>query len=263
MKLSVIITTYNRPDMLRKVLEGLCHQTRPAYEVIIADDGSGPETLEVVRRFMDDALLPIYHVWQEDLGFRSSEIRNKAIRKSSGEYIIMLDGDCIPEKHFIEDHLCLAEKGFFFQGKRILVSRKLTHIFSYKDTDSKMRLLKHFVSGNISNSHHLVRLPFLPPYSLTRLNGIRGCNMGFFREDIFAINGYNQAFVGWGREDSELAVRFYKYGLKRKEHPFMAVCFHLWHEENNRKRLDKNDQLLKKAIDSDQHKCLNGLLQIR
>ncbi len=85
--------------------------------------------------------------------------------------------------------------------------------------------------------------------------------MGFPSQDIFAVNGFNQDFVGWGREDSELAARFYEYGLKRKEHPFMAVCFHLWHEENNRERLAINDSLLKKTIKSNGYVCSNGLVQ--
>jgi predicted glycosyltransferase involved in capsule biosynthesis len=86
--------------------------------------------------------------------------------------------------------------------------------------------------------------------------------MGFFREDIFAVNGFNEDFVGWGREDSELAVRFYRYGLSRKEHPFMAICFHLWHDENDKNRLAINDELLRKAIESDEYVCAKGLANL-
>jgi len=261
MIVSVIITTYNRPNSLAKVLEALRHQTRVADEVIVADDGSGPETAEVVSGFMADSPFPLYHVWQEDRGFRSGRIRNKAINKSKGGYIILLDGDCIPGKHFMEDHLALAEKGFFFQGKRVLIGRKLSHAFTHKDANSTQRLLKFVLSRDISNSHHLIRLRFFPAYSSTKLSGIRSCNMGFFREDLFAVNGFNQDFVGWGREDSELAVRLYRFGLKRKEHPFMAICFHLWHEENDRKLLTKNDELLQKAIESNEYICSNGLVR--
>ena len=85
--------------------------------------------------------------------------------------------------------------------------------------------------------------------------------MGFFRDDIFAVNGFNQDFIGWGREDSELAVRFFKYGLMRRSHPFMAICFHLWHKENERGRLDINDKILEKAIYSKGYICSNGLVQ--
>ena len=261
MKVSVIITTYNRPDALVRVLEGLKHQTRMADEVIVADDGSGPETADALRHFMKDAPYPLYHVWQEDRGFRAAEIRNKAIQKSSGSYLISLDGDCIPEKHFIDDHLKLAEKGYFYQGKRVIVSKGLTPAFTHEAVNSLPVLIKYFLSGKVSNAHHLIRLPMVPAWTSTSLNGIRSCNMGFFREDIFAVNGFNQDFVGWGREDSELAVRLYRYGLRRKSHGFMAICYHLWHEENDRAGLPVNDALLKQWIESDSYVCSNGLNQ--
>lgn len=262
MRISIIITTYNRPDALAKVLEGLRCQTRPADEVIVADDGSGPETAEMICGFMADSPYPLYHVWQEDCGFRAARIRNKAINKSSGEYIVLLDGDCIPGKHFIEDHCLLAKKSYFFQGKRILISRGLSQTFTQADANSALKLLKYFMLWNISNSHHLIRLSFLPAGSSISLRGIRSCNMGFFRKDIFAVNGFNEDFVGWGREDSELAVRFFNYGLKKREHPFMAICYHLWHEENDRTLLEVNDELLRMRIESDSYFCPNGLTRI-
>jgi len=245
--------------MLAKVLEGLTYQTRSADEVIVSDDGSGEETEKIVHRFMKSSKYPIYHIWQEDRGFRAARIRNKAIKKSVGQYIILLDGDCIPGKHFIKDHLSLAKKGRFFQGKRILINRKLSRVFTYKDANSFREMVKYIFLGYVSNGHHAIRCPWFPAYSSIRLRGIRSCNMGLFREDIFSVNGFNQDFIGWGREDSELAVRLYKYGIRRREHPFMAVCHHLWHEGNKRERLAKNDELLRKAIESNKYYCANGI----
>jgi len=247
---------------LAKVLEGLRCQTRPADEVIVADDGSGPETAEMIHGFMTDFLCPLYHVWQEDCGFRAARNRNKAINKSNGEYIILLDGDCIPEKHFIEDHLVLAKKGFFFQGKRVLVGKMLSSTFTQKHINTVGRRLKFAFTREISNRHHLIRLLLFPAIPSTSLSGIRSCNMGFFREDIFAVNGFNEDFVGWGREDSELAVRFFNYGLKKREHPFMAICYHLWHDENDRTLLKVNDELLQKRIEYGEFSCSNGLIRL-
>jgi len=261
MKLSIIITTYNRPNELGKVLESLCGQTRPADEVIVADDGSGEDTKKLVDGFVNSFPGKLLHVRHEDRGFRAAEIRNKAILQSTGDYIVSLDGDCIPEKHFAEDHLRLAETGFFFQGKRVLVGKKLSESFCRDFADSRLLLLKAIFTGKISNFHHTLRLPFFPSRRSTSMSGIKSCNMGFFRKDIFAVNGFNQDFVGWGREDSELVVRFYKYGLKRKEHPFLAICFHLWHEENDRKNLPLNDERLRKALESNDYFCANGLVQ--
>jgi len=260
MKTTIIITTYNRPDALKKVLDGFLNQTLPPIEIIIADDGSGDETKKVVKNFLNKPAYPVYHVWQKDNGFRLAEIRNKAINHSLGEYIILIDGDCIPEKHFIEDHISLASKGYFFQGKRVLVNKKITNTFSCRQIALKGQLLWQALSGNISNAHHIFRMPFFPASSKKSLSGIRGCNMGFFKDDLITVNGFNQDFIGWGREDSEIVVRLYKFGIKRKEHPFMAICFHLWHDEGNRTNLTVNDEILEKTKKSKNYFCTNGLI---
>ncbi|MBW1865736.1 MAG: glycosyltransferase family 2 protein [Deltaproteobacteria bacterium] len=263
MKISVIMTTYNRPTAMERVLDGLRYQTRLPDEVIIADDGSGAGTAASIERFLKVSPFPLHHVWHADRGFRAAAIRNKAIRRSTGEYIVSLDGDCIPEKHFIEDHLKLARRGSFFQGKRILVDREISKSFTFRDTDTFFKKIKLLLKPGIGNRHHLARMSFFPAVTFNSLSGIRSCNIGFFRDDIFAVNGFNEDFQGWGREDSELAARFFNYGLQRKSHLFMAVCVHLWHAENNRSRLVVNDDLLKKCIDSKAVSCFNGLTQKR
>jgi glycosyltransferase involved in cell wall biosynthesis len=259
--ISVIVTTYNRPDSLKKVLDGLLEQTVLPMEIIVADDGSTEETSCIVKQIaVSSPDCPIYHVRHEDLGFRAAEIRNKAILKSSGDYIISLDGDCIPDRHFIQDHLHLAKPGYFFQGKRVLVEKALQESFNFSHTQKPLWLIANTLKGQISNAHHLARLPFVPAVTTTKMSGIRSCNMGFFTKDLFAVNGFNQVFQGWGREDSELAARLYNYGLRRREHPFMAVCFHLWHEENDRTNIEKNDQLLKEVMDAGRYRCAEGLV---
>ncbi|MCG8684979.1 MAG: galactosyltransferase-related protein, partial [Desulfobacterales bacterium] len=148
-------------------------------------------------------------------------------------------------------------------GKRVLVEKKLERDFNFSHTQSILKLAFNTVKGNISNAHHLIRIPFFPALTTTRMSGIRSCNMGFFRKDLSAVNGFNQAFQGWGREDSELAARLYNYGLKRREHPFMAMCFHLWHQDNDRTNLEKNDQLLEDVQRSGNYRCSNGLVDDR
>ncbi len=261
MKISVIVTTYNRPDALKRVLEGLRHQTVLPDEVIVADDGSAPNTSELVRNLIKDSPYLLHHVWQEDRGFRAARIRNKAVLQSRGDYLISLDGDCIPEKHFIADHHRLAEKGFFFQGKRILVGPSLAPFFTHEDANSTGKLLRYALTNKIRNRHHIIRLTRFPSMVSTRLSGIKSCNMGFFRKDIIAVNGFNEDFIGWGREDSELAVRLFAYGLKRKGHQFMAICYHLWHEEHNRDRLSINDELLRMTVQKNGFICSNGLVK--
>ncbi|WP_373499836.1 glycosyltransferase family 2 protein [Desulfococcus sp.] len=259
MKISIIVTTYNRPEALAAVLEGLRRQTEPPGEVIVADDGSGPETAGTVREAAGRMPWPLSHVWQEDRGFRASAIRNRAILACTGSYIVLLDGDCIPDRHFVGDHRALAQPGFFFQGRRVLVGKGMAGRFTASQANAgRLRL---FFAREIENAHHLIRLPWFPALTTTRMGGIRSCNMGFFRGDIFAVNGFNADFTGWGREDSELALRFYRLGLKRKDHPFRAVCFHLWHPENPREGLERNETLLRDAMASEDYECKNGLVQ--
>ena len=259
MKVSLIITTYNRPDALKKVFESIKTQTLLVDEVHIADDGSEPKASKTLSTTHSEIPFPLKHIWHEDQGFRAAHIRNKAIREATGDYIILLDGDCIVPRKFIEDHVRLAKKGFFYQGKRVVISESFSPYFTFKHANSPFKLIKLFFTRQISNTHHIIRLPWFPDISSTSLKGIKSCNMGFFREDIYAVNGFNEDFIGWGREDSELAVRFFKYGLKRKSHPFMAICFHLWHKENNRDCLQINDEILKGAATSNEYRCSNGL----
>ncbi len=179
MKTSLIITTYNKPEALGKVLEGVGEQSRMPDEILVADDGSGPDTLKKIHEFSKVFQCRFDHIWQEDQGFRAARIRNRAIAKATGEYIILLDGDCIPPRRFIEDHLVLAEESFFFQGKRILVGKGLSPDFSCTDANSILRLLKALISRDISNAHHLIRLPIFPALRSKSLSGIKSCNMGF------------------------------------------------------------------------------------
>jgi glycosyltransferase involved in cell wall biosynthesis len=245
---------------MEKVLEGFFHQKRMPDEIIIADDGSGSDTALLVQEFLGKSPVPLLHVWQEDRGFRAARIRNMAMKESSGDYIILLDGDCIVNRHFISDHIRLSEKGFFIQGKRVLVSREASGRFDHHHANSLPSLIKMAARGEISNTHHLMRLPSFLHFKNKKIKGIKSCNMSFFRKDIFAVNGFNEAFEGWGNEDSELACRLFKYGLTKRVHHFMAVCFHLWHPEN-KMLSNSNIDLLSKTIETDEYYCKNGILK--
>ena len=261
MKIGIIVSTYNRPDTLVKVLNGLFCQTRAADEIIIADDGSGSDTREALAPFLDNPEIRCTHVWQEDKGFRLARVRNQAIKAALSDYLVFLDGDCIPQPTFTADHLALAQEGYFFQGKRVIVSREASPEFTFEDTRSFAVRFGHLVRGGLSNGHHIFRLPFWPAHTTSKRSGVRGCNMGFFKKDLLAVNGFNQAFKGWGREDSEIVVRLYKYGLRRKEHPFKAICYHLWHREYPREQIGENDRLLEQAAASQGYYCRQGIRQ--
>jgi len=257
-KVSLIITTYNNPLGLKKAAESACHQTRSPHEVIIADDGSDEETADAVKHFAGYAPFPVIHVRQDNRGFRAAMIRNRAISISSGDYIVLLDGDCVMSRNFVADHELLSEKRCFIQGKRILVNRSAVDAFDHTVADSPPALIRMALLRRITNAHHLLRLARYPGFKNRKLKGIKSCNMSFFKKDIVAVNGFNEDFEGWGNEDSELACRFFKYGLLKKEHPFMAVCFHLWHP-TNKVATHCNNLLLTAALASDKYFCENGL----
>lgn len=258
MKVSVIITTYNSPAFLTKVLHSLLCQKKTPDEIIVADDGSREDTAEMIQRLSAMFTSPLLHVWQENKGFRAARIRNTAIARSSGDYIILLDGDCIVNHHFVSDHLSLAEEGCFIQGKRVLVNKSAVASFTYQDANSFARLCKMVLTGRLSNVHHLLYFPYPLSVKNRQLKGIKSCNMSFFRKDVLAVNGFNENFVGWGNEDSDLACRFFHYGHRKKVHPFMAICFHLWHP-TNKAVTDKNKELLSATMASDGYYCEDGI----
>jgi len=255
--IAVIVSTYNAYGYLAKVLDGYLAQTRPPDELVVGDDGSDCSTAEVVSAFASKAKFSVRHIWHEDLGFRAGKIRNEAVKASSAEYLIFTDGDCVPDRHFVEDHIRIMKTGYFIQGKRMLLSKQASASFGYP---ALRKLVKMCLRGDVSGCHHLLRIPSLTIHN-KGLRGIKACNFALYRKDFLEVNGFNEDFVGWGREDSELAVRLLKYGLKRKDVPFSATMFHLWHEENVNESLSRNEMLLADAIKSSGFYCKNGIYQ--
>lgn len=258
MKVSIIITTYNRPENLKRVIHGYLHQTLLPDEIIIADDGSTEETSIMVKKIQKKATVRVLHVWHEDKGFRAAQIRNKAVVQSQGEYLILCDDDTIPAPALVQDHLKYAEEGHFIQGHRVLLGQKISKYFRLRDI-SLFNLIRLSMKRQVNNVLNAMRLPI--PFIIVsqKLEGIRSCNISFFKKDFIAINGFNEDFEGWGKEDSELVVRFYKYGLKRKDVKFRACCYHLYHQSFSRENLKKNIALLNYAKKNDEYFCKNGL----
>lgn len=258
MTCSLIITTYNWPEALEQTLKSVLKQTHIPDEIIIADDGSGEDTRVAIERFSTENLqLHIIHSWQEDEGFRASTSRNKAIAKSKCEYIILADGDMILDKNFISDHLKFTQAGYFTQGSRVLVDETKTK----EILDGKAFKSSWFSCGisNRKNAIHSCLLSKIFSNGSQSLKGIKTCNFAFFRQDCINVNGFNEDFVGWGREDSEFAIRLLNAKVKRQNLRFNAVAFHLYHKENSRKMLEKNDQILKDSIDKKLTWCANGI----
>lgn len=253
--IAVVVSTYNAHEYLAKVLDGYLDQTRPPDELVVGDDGSDHRTAEVVSAFASKAKFPIRHVWQEDRGMRVAKLRNKAVKTSLAEYLIITDGDCVPHKRFVEDHIRIMKTGYFIQGKRMFVSKQASASFTYQGLAKSIAMC---LKGQLSGCHHLLRISGFTIRN-KGLRGIKTCNFALYRKDFLAVNGLNEDFVGWRRSDSELAVRLFKYGLKRKDTPFSAIVFHLWHEPGSNEFLARNEMLLAEAIKSPGFYCKNGI----
>tara|TARA_B100000795_G_C22723920_1_gene408624 strand:+ start:341 stop:1138 length:798 start_codon:yes stop_codon:yes gene_type:complete len=257
MKLTLIITTYNWPEALLLVMKSIEGQVILPDEVIVADDGSSKKTKDLINDFNKKSKLSIIHSWQEDIGFRASRSRNNAILKATGDYIILIDGDTILHDNFVKDHIANIESGFFVQGSRVLLSEKQTKI-----TLSKKLVNFSFLTLGLKNRKNCIHSKLLARIFSNKKNhlrSIKSCNMAFYRKDCLHVNGFNNDFEGWGREDSEFVARLINSGVKRKNIRFNAIQFHLWHNENSRKLLEKNDAILNESINNLTQWCENGI----
>jgi glycosyltransferase involved in cell wall biosynthesis len=263
--ISVIVSTYNREDALDVALRALSRQSDRNFEIVVADDGSGPATARVAREWAAKTALPIKHVWHEDRGFRLSDIRNRGIRASAGAYILFLDGDCIARRNFVAAHRGLAEPGWFVTGTRILLSADLTDRILHQGLEPELwglgRWLVPRARRQINRFAPLLelRLGAMRKLSARRWRGARGSNMAFWRADLEKVDGFDGSFSGWGREDSDIFIRLIRAGLRRKDGRFANGVLHLWHPEADRCRLAENDRQLDELLHSNRIAAKRGL----
>jgi len=263
--ISLIVSTYNRPDALGAVLRSLARQTDRGFEIVVADDGSGPQTREVIDGWVSRIGVPLRHVWQEDRGFRLAEIRNRAIAASAGSYLIFLDGDCIARPDFVAAHRGLAEPGHFVAGNRVLVLRDLTEEILAKNLEPESWPLSSWaVLRWRRETNRLLPLLALPLGPLRKLHarrwqGVRGGNFAFFRADLDRVDGFETSFTGWGLEDSDIVIRMIRAGVLRKDGRFATGVLHLWHKEADRSQLDAHRATLDELLKSDRVRALRGL----
>ncbi len=263
--ISVIVSTYNREDALDATLRALSRQSDRNFEIVVADDGSGPATAAVVQRWSAKAAVPVKHVWHEDVGFRLAEIRNRGILASHGRYVIFLDGDCLARRHFVAAHRRLAEPGWFVTGSRVLMSAELTARILGGGLEAETwglpEWLRQRARGGINRIAALADLPLgaLRKTNARRWRGARGSNMAFWRADLDRVDGFDAAFSGWGREDSDIFIRLIRAGLRRKDARHAGAVLHLWHREADRARLADNERQLDVVLQSGRITARQGL----
>jgi len=261
MKVSIIVTTYNWESALKSALRSIAKQTVLPHEVIVADDGSKESMREMILEIAKDYPVSLKHSWQEDIGFRLARSRNLAIAASTGDYIIILDGDMVVNRHFVEDHLRAAKPGFYVQGSRILTQANF-------DADKLLLENKdpHFFSKGIARRRHTLRIPWLATMLLNvsegqKTDGVKGCNQGWWRKDLIAVNGYDERFIGWGREDNDILLRAYRMGLKRRDIRFAGLATHIYHRELQPEGINPNDRWVDDNTQRHVIACENGLDQ--
>ena len=243
---SVVITTHNRSDALLAVLAGLARQTDSNFEVVVADDGSRAEHQAAILKAPVAQALRLTHVWHPDVGFTVSRVRNRGVAASRGDYIVFLDGDCVPEVDFIAQHKLLARPRFFVNGSRILLSAEFTgHVLAgaeYISGRSAWYWLRRRVHGHASKLTGLLRLPDMQwrNSDVFSWKGIRSCNFGCWRTDFERVNGFDESFVGWGHEDADFVLRLHNSGVARKNGFCATEVFHLWHKEAARDHESRN-----------------------
>ena len=235
MTLSVILSTYNQPRWLEKVLWGYTVQSLRDFELVIADDGSGSDTADVIERFRRGGDLRLQHVWHPDQGFRKTEILNRAILQSSGDYLIFSDGDCIPRNDFVETHAHLARPRRFVSGTVLMLSAELSERITPDD----------IISGRFSDARWLARHGFRAGRRITRLvrggwvgaiadtlssasRHFAGGNASVAKSALFEVNGFDHE-MKYGYEDWSLGERLKNAGYQATQARNRAVLFHLDH----------------------------------
>lgn len=257
MTVSLIISTYNRPEALAKVLDGISRQTLWPGEILIADDGSAEPTCRLIDKWKSQSRAPVNHIWHGDAGFRKTIILNKAIKAAQNDYVVFLDGDCVPHARFIGDHESLAEKGFWVQGRRCFVKEDYVAEFDPGSTS----VWRWLITGRMSGFFKAIRLPAPIIRRGTEQRGLIGCNMGIWREDLVAINGFDETYIGWGGEDSDIGSRLYHLGRPRKFVYGRAIVYHLNHPQLSRNSFGDNSERLQETLRSKRVRCDKGLAQ--
>jgi glycosyltransferase involved in cell wall biosynthesis len=241
MRLSVIVSTYNKPHFLERVLWGYAVQTDRDFELVVADDGSGDETAELIRRVRAESKMDIVHVWHEDRGFRKTEILNRAIVASRGDYLLFTDGDCIPRRNVVEVHRALARPGRYLAGGYLKLPAGVSERITVEDvTSGRVGELRWLWAQGWRPGRRALRLVRSPKLAalFDRITPtaahFHGNNASTWRDAILRVNGF-EGKMGYGGLDRALGYRLENAGVRGMQIRHRAVALHLHHDRPYRR----------------------------
>jgi GT2 family glycosyltransferase len=268
---SIILATYQWPEALALVLSGLLTQTEKNFDVMLADDGSDERTKKTIAEYAKRGL-KIQHFWQENKGFRKSRILNEAIAAAKGKTLIFLDGDCVPHKDFVAQHIALQDGKHYVAGRRVDLSQEFTRQLSAKKIETGILngtpggilqlfadSLRTYGSKPFHRAYMVKNSVFRKVFGLEKVVDLKGCNFSVLREDMLKIDGFDESYEGYGREDTDVELRLVNLGLKIKSAKNLCLQFHLWHEP--RAFTPVNEDLLEDVKKSKRIKAKRGLGQ--
>jgi glycosyltransferase involved in cell wall biosynthesis len=238
---SLIIAIYNKTDVFRLVLTALERQTWKDFEVLLADDGSNPEAVKEVDTLLAACPFPSKHLWQEDQGWQKNKILNKTVAAAAGEYLIFLDGDCIPHPKFVQEHMENRLENHTISGRRVLLTKKV----SVGLTKEKIQqgyldrrvffplLMESLFHGEKTDLMHMIRIrnKFLRRILVPdKPRGIIGCNFSAWKKDVMRVNGFDEQYVypGFG-EDCDLDDRLQRNGVYPVSRKHLITTYHFFH----------------------------------
>lgn len=237
-KLSLIVAVYNKPENLRLVLVACARQSFGEFEVVIADDGSGPDVREVVAESKQLYSFPISHLWHEDKGWRKNTMLNNAIRAARAEHLVFIDGDCLPGKHFLLDHWDEQEPDKVLLGRRVETSERWSQLLTLEKVangEFERYGWNEWMDGFSGKSLRIedgIRMPsrIVRKLLLRNVRGMLGSNFSVAKKDIEAINGFDELYDGPGcGEDSDIQYRLALNGVTGKSVRNLAIQYHIWH----------------------------------
>jgi glycosyltransferase involved in cell wall biosynthesis len=258
-RLALVVSTYERPDALAAVLDSVSRQRAAPDEIVIADDGSGAATTELIQSFRRRSAVPVRVVSQPHEGFRLTRLRNLAIAASTADYLVFIDGDMLLHQGFVADHRRQARHGLFTQGVRVRADAALT---ARLIADPAMELSPGSRGLGFLRRAYLLRSRRLAALTRRLANhviAIKGCNQGFWRDDLVRVNGFNEDIQGWGPEDKELCARLANAGIERQSLMFGGIAVHLHHPPASRAALPANLAVLETTLRERRTWCEHGL----